>query len=89
MPGAPHEGDLEMFQGMFASEAVPDESERREYGRYSFWAREVSVSGNSATVIVEVSDLDDKIVGELEWTAALEGGQWKLNSAPLPRPFAE
>ena len=77
-------GDVEKFEAMFADEAVPPESERAEYGRYSFWAKQVSVSGDSARMTVEVSDLDDKIVGEVEWTAVREDGQWKFNHAPLP-----
>ena len=36
------------------------------------------------TIPVELSDSDDKIVGEVEWTAERQGGQWKLKDAPLP-----
>ena len=77
-------GDPEQFQAMFADEALPVGTERSEYGLYSFRAKEVSISDNAARITVEVSDFDDKLIGEVEWTAVLKDGQWKLNLAPLP-----
>jgi len=77
-------GNPETFQAIFAAGTTPDESERSKYGSHAFWAKNVSISGDMATVTVEVSDSDDRVISELEWTAVQEAGQWKLKTAPLP-----
>ena len=43
-----------------------------------------SVSGETATVKVQLFDAGGQQVGEVEWAFVQEGGHWKLKSAPLP-----
>ena len=77
-------GNPATFVAVFATGAAPAESEQSKYLQYRFWAKDVDISGDSATVTVEISDSSDKVVAEVEWTAVREGGQWKLKTAPLP-----
>lgn len=77
-------GTAEAFKTVFAEGAAPPESKRAEYGRYAFWAKDVSLSGDSATITVEVSGSDDQVIAEVQWTAKRQGTQWKLETAPLP-----
>jgi hypothetical protein len=73
------------FAAIFSSTSPPDEMKRRQLMQYVFVARSASVSGDDATVKVEVREpVDNETVGEVEWTAVKEGGAWKLKETPLP-----
>jgi hypothetical protein len=78
-------GTAEGFQALFAEGAAPPESERSRYKLYMFSATSAAVSGDSATATVRVENAaDDKLVGEVEWTAVRVGEGWKVKEAPLP-----
>ncbi len=72
------------FNSLFAEGAAPPAAERKKFQQHNYWGKQASVSGDTATVTVEVYDISGTIVGEVEWTAVREGGQWKLKDAPLP-----
>lgn len=75
------------FAALFSSATPPDEMRRRQFMQYVFVARSASVSGDDASVKVELRrPADNETVGEVEWTAVKEGGVWKLKETPLPSP---
>ena len=83
LPGAA--SDPQEFRAMFVEGAAPAESERQKYGPYMCRANSLKIDGATATATVEVEDGNTgEIVGEVEWTLARQGEQWKLQSAPLP-----
>jgi hypothetical protein len=85
VPDATH--NAKTFHALFASGAkVPPEASRARYGKYYFTVvSKPSVTGDTAAARVSVRDDDNpQPLGQLEWTFAKEGGQWKLRTAPLP-----
>jgi hypothetical protein len=73
------------FKALFASGASPQGRANREYAKYTFRPiEEPEVDGESATIAVLVRDVRDQEIGNVEWTAVKENGEWKLSSAPLP-----
>ena len=77
-------GTPQAFEKIFARGAAPAKSKRADFGRYAFWAKDVELSGDAATVTVELRDFDNQLVGEVQWAAVREDGRWKLQDAPLP-----
>ena len=80
--------EIERFEAAFAARSVPTAAQREEFARYDFRAAEYAeVSGDSATVLVEVSDREkgsSSVAGTVTWTAVKENGAWKIKDAPLP-----
>ena len=77
--------DPQTFRAMFVEGAAPPDSERAKYSPYMYRAKSIEIEGSTATAMVEVEDGNtSQIVGEVEWTLVLQGGQWKLQTAPLP-----
>lgn len=80
--------DPARFESIFATGAVPPESERAKYGApnmYEAGVEDVSISGDTATINVTVTSAeDDSVIGEVTWTAVKEDNRWKLKEAPLP-----
>ncbi len=75
----------QMVAPTFAQGCVPDLQKCRQFQRYRLWAREAEVSGDTATLIVEVKEhRTGQILPEQTWTAVKENGQWKLKETPLP-----
>lgn len=78
--------DPETFEFMFVEGKAP-ESGAELFAKYRFHAGsgDVVVDGFKATVTVQVQDSDGDPVGEtVQWKAIKKGGEWKLESAPLP-----
>jgi hypothetical protein len=79
--------DAKAFRALFATGGtVPPDATRARYGKLYF---EVvagpSITGDTATARVRVRDDDSpQPLGQVDWTFAKEGGQWKLKTAPLP-----
>lgn len=74
------------FEELFAKGKEPDKGRRKEYAQYNFRPIEQpSLDGDTAKVRVLVRDRMDQTVGEVEWSAAREGDQWRLSNAPLPK----
>jgi hypothetical protein len=79
-------GNPKQFQSMFAEGAAPKDSERAEYAKYNYQlkSRQASISGDTATVTVELTDrASGSAVGEKEWKVVKAGDTWKLKEAPL------
>jgi hypothetical protein len=74
----------ESFQELFADGAAPPETDRPRYGKYMYRATNVDISGETAEMTVDVQDSSNNEIGQVQWTAARSGDQWKLKSAPLP-----
>jgi hypothetical protein len=73
------------FAKLFAQGAAPPDAQRRRYGQYRIWAKSADVSGDTATLTIELKELrTNKILEDRQWTAVKEGDTWKLKDAPLP-----
>ena len=73
------------FAVLFSSTTPPDDAKRQQMMPYTYVARSAKVSGDEATVKVEVRNRStSEPIGEMEWTAVKEGGNWKLRDTPLP-----
>ncbi len=81
--------DPAAFKNLFAAGATVPEADRERYAEVSLNALEASIefSGDTATftVVVEERDVETPLTNDMPWTAVLEGGAWKLESAPLPQ----
>ncbi|MBN2291381.1 MAG: hypothetical protein JXM70_03085 [Pirellulales bacterium] len=75
----------QMIAPVFAEGCVPTMEKCRQFQRYSLWGKAAEISGDTATITVEVTDYrTGKILTEIEWTAVKENGEWKLKDTPLP-----
>ena len=74
----------EGFQMLFAAGAAPADSEAPRYAKAGFYSKGVSISGDTATVKVEVETMEGELDELLEWTVVREGEFWKIKDAPLP-----
>lgn len=73
------------FAAVFSSSAPPNDMQRRQFAQYVFVAKSASVSGDEATIRVEIRNpMTNDPIGQQEWTAVKEDGKWKLKTAPLP-----
>ena len=73
------------FTQLYVEGSAPSDAERPKYGLYRFWGRTASVSGDTATVTVEVTDRKtNQIIGDFEWIVVKENDNWKLKDTPLP-----
>lgn len=76
------------FKALFAGEAPKKQSEYEDkyYVKFPQLEPDVQVSGDSATVKVEVStEGDDGFpeMKELTWTVVKSGGKWKIQDHPV------
>ena len=78
--------DPERFQKLFAG-AAPADSEAPRYAKCSFYAKDTSFNGDTATVKVEVETMEGELDELLQWTVVREEGVWKVKDAPLPDSF--
>jgi len=70
---------------LFVEGATPDAATRKRFAPYMPSASSVSVSGNIATVDVELEELaTGNIIGPAEWTLEKVGDQWKIKTCPFP-----
>lgn len=82
--------DPEQFKTPFVDGKVPDEKTRKQYMKlYQQWnvePMEPKVEGDRATIAIEVLDPQnpDTVAETVTWTAVKQGGEWKLEEAPLP-----
>ncbi len=74
----------EDFQMLFAAGAAPEESEAPRYAKCGFYAKDIKISGETATVEVEVETVDGELDELLQWTVVREENSWKIKDAPLP-----
>ncbi len=74
----------EDFRQLFAAGAAPAESEIPRYAKAGFYSKGVSISGDTATVKVEVETMEGELDELLQWTLVREGESWKIKDAPLP-----
>ncbi len=74
----------EAFEMMFVAGAAPEESEAARYAKCGFYSKGASISGDTATVKVEVETAEGELDEFLEWTLVREEGSWKIKDAPLP-----
>jgi hypothetical protein len=82
----------ETFETAWTSGNVPDEKTRQEYQKFYqspdllIEPQEPRIEGNTATVDMTISNLDDPdtVLETVTWTVAKEGETWKLQDAPLP-----
>ncbi|MEA1950833.1 MAG: hypothetical protein U9N87_05580 [Planctomycetota bacterium] len=75
----------QMVSPVFAQGCVPTLEKCRQFQRYSLWAKTAEISGDTATLIVDVQDArTGKALPNLTWTAVKENGEWKLKETPLP-----
>jgi hypothetical protein len=77
-------GRPERLQKLFTAAAIPPADQRQKYSRLMFFAKSNRVTGDNATIVVEVEDGLGKSLGEVEWKAVREADGWKLTAAPLP-----
>ena len=83
LPGAAADSQ-EQFAEMFLEGSAPSEEDRAKYAELEFKAASVNFSGDTATVEVEVKDLQGNAKGTVTWEAAKAKNDWRLKSAPLP-----
>jgi hypothetical protein len=79
--------NVKRSERLFAKGAMPAKAEFKRYGQFSYWpdAGIPKLSGETATMKVTVRDENTGIdAGQVEWTFAKEGTDWKIKSAPLP-----
>ncbi len=70
---------------LYVSGSVPSGTERAKLARYRYWGRTAAISGDTATVTVEITDRKtNNIIGDVEWTVVKDGDTWKLKDTPLP-----
>ncbi len=74
----------EAFQMLFAAGAAPADSEAPRYAKCGFYSKGASISGDTATVEVEVETMEGELDELLQWTVVREGKSWKIKDAPLP-----
>ena len=74
--------DAKVFNAFYADGSAPNASTRKKMKDYLFNMLDVSFSGDSATITVEV--FGDSGKSEATWTAVKQDGEWKLKDAPLP-----
>jgi len=73
------------FSQLYVSGSAPSDADRSKFGLYRFWGRTASLSADTATVTVEVTDRKtNQIVGDVEWTIVKQDGKWKFKDTPLP-----
>jgi hypothetical protein len=78
-------GSPDAFKSMFAEGAAPSEQERQKYRKYSYEVKSHRVSGDTATVTMNVKDVaPGSPVGEKDWTCVQTSNGWKIKEAPLP-----
>jgi len=79
-------GSATSFQHIFAEGAAPKETERLEYTKHHYDVKSRNISGDSATLTVNIRDAaTGSPEGEKEWTAVKVNDNWKLKEAPLPQ----
>lgn len=72
------------FKSFFVAGAAPGDADRMKYRAIMLRAKTATQSGETATVRVQVEDVQGIKLGEVDWTAVKEGPDWKLKTAPLP-----
>ena len=74
----------ENFQFAFSQGSAPADSQRQRYREHGYVVKAVRISGDQAEITVGVTSADNAPLGDMTWTAARQGDQWKLTAAPLP-----
>ena len=76
--------DPAQFESLFAAGAAPQD--REPYRSLSLMcdASSVDFDGEEATATVTVEDMNEKVLGEVQWSFVKEGEEWKIKTARLP-----
>jgi hypothetical protein len=78
--------DPEQFRELFTSASAPDDAAIEEYRKYDFYAKSVSISGDSATASVEaMHPQTGEVRATLQWKLQRADGEWKIAESPLPK----
>ena len=75
--------DPAQFESLFAAGAAPKDQE--PYKSLMLRTDSVDIDGDQATATVIVEDMNEKVLGQVEWKFVKQGERWKIKAAPLPK----
>jgi hypothetical protein len=80
-------GELDLMKKVFVPGSEPSEKDLQRYPAYRYEGKQISQSGDSATVTVVLTDAKTgSPAGEVQWSLTKVNGTWRIKDAPLPNP---